>query len=128
MGSDIMEIITDIRLVNLMNQRVINQRIARIVFEGDVMRYTIDFDAKEPVDKDDKSLGWKEVRHFNDWTVFRYSIATIEMFLADEGRFWRISLTLINGSEDINFFFKYTDRIEAENLRDQLIKFTRNEL
>jgi hypothetical protein len=119
---------TDIRLVNLKNQRVIEQRIASIEFEPEFMRYTIDFDAKEPINPEDKELGWHQVRHFNEIIVFRHSIATIEMILADESRFWRISVTLINGSDDMRFYFKYADRLLAEELRDQIIKFKNNEL
>lgn len=116
---------TEIALVNLRHQRVVETRESFINLEPDHLEFKLDFDSEVPVNFEDEALGYKSESTYYHASVPRTKVVTIEMTnMSNPSRY--VVTIIVGGGDDIKLYFKPSERDKAEKLRQDLVEWLLN--
>lgn len=105
--------------VKLKHQRPIGDQYGSLELHENYLKYNLDFEAEEPKDKDDLSLGWETVITKVELICLMKSISGIEKSWSVINRKWMVVIMVDGFIDDIKAFFNRED--EAENYFGHLI-------
>jgi hypothetical protein len=107
--------------INLENQKITDFTELSLEIRDSSVVYTARFYADEPIDTNDKELGWHNV--FNSFKVVaaRNNIAGIEKSWLNDAKKWAVYIFVNGFSIDLKMYFKREG--EAQNVFDKLHKW-----
>lgn len=117
---------TDIVLVNLRHQRVLETRESFIKLEPDRLEFMLDFDSEVAVDPDDEALGYKQDTTYYHVVVPKSKVVTIEMSNLQNPKRYVVA-AIVGGGDDIKIYFRPGDKEKAEMLRRELVSWLMDE-
>jgi hypothetical protein len=111
--------------VELPGQKPTNIRTSECFIElfDDCLHWKMDFDADEPIDDNDLTLGIESIRNSIDVWVDKFSISAIEKSFKDNKK-WAVYIIVIGMATDIVTY--YNSETSATILYDRLIKWKFN--
>lgn len=111
----------DILSLDLENQKITDFTELSLEIRDNSVQYTARFYADEPIDENDKGLGWQNVFNRFRLVASKENIAGIEINWLNHAKKWSV-LILVNGfSNDIKLYFKREG--EAQSVFDKLHKW-----
>ena len=110
----------DITPVKLKHQKPLSCQHCYIELNVDYLRYCVDFEADEPVDREDLLQGWEAVRTKIETVILKSMIAGFEVAWSVFNRRWSLYI-LVVGADDLRTFFAREE--DALYLRDKLLKW-----
>lgn len=111
----------DIPSIDLENQKITDFTELSLEIRDNSVAYTVRFYANEPIDENDKGLGWENVFNRFNLVASKANIAGIEINWLAHAKRWSV-LILVNGFQnDIKMYFKREG--EAQSVFDKLHKW-----
>lgn len=107
--------------IDLSDQKPTDIRECFLLLGENNLRFVLDFYAEEPINLDDKELGWHIEYNYFDITVMKYDIGGVEMSWLDKSKLYGIYVVMASFSKDIKMFFK--KRSAAQEMKEIINKW-----
>lgn len=96
----------EITPLKLENQEPYGGAVMYLELHDTFVRMVINFMAKEPINNDDKMMGWEDVRNDYDTIALKSSIAGIEKQWIHKSKKWGIYIMINGFGADIKWYYK----------------------
>lgn len=111
----------NIEPVNLEDQKITEVTELYLEIRDNSLFYSCRFYADEPVNEDDKELGWVNVFNRVKNVAFKERIAGLELQYIAKSKKWGVYILVVGFANDMRVFFKKES--EANELFDKLHKW-----
>jgi hypothetical protein len=111
----------DIAAIDLENQKITDFTELSLDIRDNSVVYTARFYADEPVDTNDKELGWHNVFNSFKVTAAKKNIAGIEKSWVSNAKKWAVYIFVDGFANDLKMYFKREG--EAQTVFDKLHKW-----
>jgi len=103
--------------IELKYQKPVDIKDCYIELFDTYLKQKFEFNAEEPIIKDDADSGWEDVHNNYEWVVMKRNIAGLEKsFTADKK--WAVRIIVSGFSIDINTYFR--SQTQAQVLFDKI--------
>lgn len=107
--------------ISLTNQKITEDLGCSIQFFDDHILAKYHFYADEPVNVDDKDLGWEQRETNLTIYILKSSIAGFEICFLDKQRKWKVNAMIVGFGSDLSFYFK--QQKDAEQLLEKFKQY-----
>lgn len=105
--------IIKIDLPSLSKQKIVEDRGCALELYENHLIYKLKFLASEPTNPDDLEMPWANVDNDYEFTILKKHISAIEKHWDAKQKRWKIVVSTIGMGDDINIFFKFSDKCAA---------------
>lgn len=103
----------DIPRIDLENQKITDFTELSLEIRDNSVCFIVRFYADEPIDTNDKSLGWENVLNCFKVVASKQNIAGIEKSWVNTAKKWGIYILIDGFTNDIKFYFKRESEAES---------------